>query len=196
MQVSICDFEDSFTYNIFSELSQLGLKCEVIKFPHVKETLQKKINQKNKQAIILGPGPGHPREYTFLEDTVLHLIQNPNIMTMGICLGHQLLWFFQGQEVTRSRTPLHGQKEVYDLNKYWASRFTKQIQVQRYNSLAVKMSNSTKKTAQAQGWNVFVKNHECVMSARENVISYQFHPESVGTSCPQQFFEPLRSFLL
>lgn len=196
MQVSICDFEDSFTYNIYSELLDLGLECEVIAMSKIKDHLQRKINQKEKQVVILGPGPGHPCEYEFLKETVLNLLQNPNILTMGICLGHQLLWYFQGHEVSRALQPLHGQRVCYKLTDYWKVLLGDQIQVQRYNSLAVKMDLVTKKNYQQNGWHLFLEDGECIMSKHENILSYQYHPESVGTSCPQQFFEPVRRFLL
>jgi anthranilate/para-aminobenzoate synthase component II len=200
MQVSICDFEDSFTYNIHSELLALGLDSEVIGLGEVKNHLEYKINHKVKHVIILGPGPGHPREYVFLKESVLKLMQNPNILIMGICLGHQLLWYFQGANISRALKPLHGQQEVYEFtsidHQVWKKLLGERIEVQRYNSLAVKMDADTQKKYQAKGQQLFVQDQECIISMYKNIISYQFHPESVGTSCPQQFFAPICRFLL
>jgi anthranilate/para-aminobenzoate synthase component II len=196
MTVKICDFEDSFTYNIFSQLTGMGIQCEVIDYHEIKEQMQQMINHQHKQVLILGPGPGHPSEYLFLQDSVLNLMQNSNIMLMGICLGHQLLWYFQGVEVGHAELPVHGQIENYQLTGEWKKQFGGSIQVQRYNSLAVKMNQYTQQKARSKGWDIMVHDEECIMSHNKNVLSYQFHPESVGTSCPEQFFKPVQQFLL
>ena len=73
MNVTICDFEDSFTYNIFSELNRIGVDSNVVSFSGIKEFLQKMMNTKDRHVIILGPGPGHPSEYLFLQETILNL---------------------------------------------------------------------------------------------------------------------------
>lgn len=196
MNVSICDFEDSFTYNIYSQLSSLSIESRVIPFLHVKEFLQKMINSKEKHVIILGPGPGHPNEYLFLQETVLNLLKNENILVMGICLGHQLIWYFNGHTVAHSKNALHGQVQEYKLTKFWSKLFGKKIVVQRYNSLAVKLTPYEIQKCKDKNIHMYMDDDECVMSYGPRYLSYQFHPESVGTSCPEQFFNPIKNFLL
>lgn len=196
MKISICDFEDSFTYNIYSELLELGFNAQVISFNQIKEFLQNKINSKEKHVIILGPGPGHPSEYLFLQESILNLLKNPNVFVMGICLGHQLIWYFQGCEVSHAKNPSHGNVETYQLNSIWKNMFDKSITVQRYNSLSVKFTPYEIQKQKDKAVSLFIHDQECIMSLGQNFISYQFHPESIGTSCPEQFLRPIKEFLI
>ena len=60
-KVIIIDFFDSFTYNIASQLNQFGLKAKVISYDRL-NTIDRYLNAKG-NAIIYGPGPGHPDDY-------------------------------------------------------------------------------------------------------------------------------------
>lgn len=196
MNVTICDFEDSFTYNIFSELNRIGVDSNVVSFSGIKEFLQKMMNTKDRHVIILGPGPGHPSEYLFLQETILNLMKNPNVFIFGICLGHQLLWYFQGHEISHCKNPIHGKVEHLKLDKLWKKLLAPSISVQRYNSLAVKLSAYEIQKCKDNGINVFLHEGECKMSYGKNFISYQFHPESIGTNFPELFFRPIKKFLI
>ena len=107
--IYLCDFEDSFTYNIYADLKSLGHEVSIVPFNEVYQFLQTKISSQEKEIIILGPGPGHPHEYDFLNSSVKSLIHRENLLLVGICLGHQLIWSSLGFKCVHCKTPLHGQ---------------------------------------------------------------------------------------
>ena len=56
-KILLIDNYDSFTYNIFHSLSELGARVEV--FRNDKISL-KEISKNNFDKIVISPGPGHP----------------------------------------------------------------------------------------------------------------------------------------
>ena len=176
-KIYIIDFEDSFTFNIASELYKFETNILII--PHYEFFTTKNMNDfKNKTksptAIILGPGPGNPEDHLEYFDIIKSLLLNPNIFLMGICLGHQILALIDGLFVRRSMRPMHGQQVKIDFNN-------QNILVQRYNSLAVYVSEKNDNEILIRNW--------------DRGISYQFHPESIGTERSPLFFKDLLDFI-
>lgn len=173
-KIVIVDFEDSFTYNIASTIFPF---CDDVKVifhqdffePNFFNKLEN--NQKN-IGIILGPGPGNPKEYEKYFNQIKFLLNSPNHYLLGICLGHQILGLIEGFEIDDARIKLHGQSELIEYQN-------KLRRVQRYNSLAV-----------------FNKEGEEVnVLASSNFKSFQFHPESVGTEDNIIYFKEILEFI-
>lgn len=182
MNALLIDFDDSFTYNILQELEETGLKVQLINWKDF-ECLPDE-----RTILVLGPGPGHPDDY----EAIFPLIRNwlaDKRPFLGICLGHQLFWRLQGEDILRSRHPMHGQRIRLDLGAEWLSwlGLKSAPQVQRYNSLAV-FSQATLRNHHLTN---FIQDDEILITRGENIITYQFHPESVGTSYRQAFFRPV-----
>lgn len=176
-KIYIIDFEDSFTFNIATEL--YSFEKDIIVVPHdeffaKKNFLQFMATLTHKTAIILGPGPGSPDEYLNYFPKIRELRDNPKIFVMGICLGHQLLAMMDGMSIRRSQKPMHGGQVKINFDNA-------NILVQRYNSLAVFESPKSNKELQIRQF--------------PRGISYQFHPESIGTENRHLFFEQLLTFL-
>ncbi len=111
---------------------------------------------------------------------------------MGICLGHQLIFHAKGSKIEKSQRPLHGQSELITI-PHWSQTFTEKdfsqvMEVQRYNSLCVKNYNFEAQVVRN-------KSEEVVMAMGPGFFSCQFHPESIGTSCPKSFFHSLVNYL-
>lgn len=193
--IYICDFNDSFTYNIYSTLKNLNpeLNIKVINQDRVLSFLQVLNQSDEKCCVVLGPGPGHPDDYAYLFGTVQRLIENPNIFLMGICLGHQLIWSCLGFHIKHCGTPVHGQTSKYMISSEIQKKLglDKSIEVQRYNSLAVILSHKEIETVKLNDWSLLLDQNELILSLKDDILSYQFHPESIGTEKPGQFFEPL-----
>lgn len=175
------DFEDSFSFNVVQELTLAGLEVEVVNWHRF-------TGSEVADLLVLGPGPGHPDDYA----EIYPLIQNWPTKIFGVCLGHQMLWRMRGLEVKRSLYPLHGQKIKLELNIEWQKFLILPdfIWVQRYNSLAVLGET------EMDGVINHLENGEIMMSRSSSFISYQFHPESVGTNCRDSFFRAVTANLL
>jgi anthranilate/para-aminobenzoate synthase component II len=176
-KIFVIDFEDSFTFNIASELYKHEKNIEVIShtdfFSNEFFNLIIGIKQ-NRIAVILGPGPGHPNTFSNYFDKIRILKTKKNIFILGICLGHQIISLINGFKVRPSIKPLHGNQVKIDFN-------SKNILVQRYNSLSVYANDSSSEELMVNKW--------------DRGISYQFHPESVGTHNSRIFFNDLLDFV-
>ena len=180
--IAIIDFDDSFTWNIASVLKQLELESQIINWRefHKLESIE------DLRAVILGPGPSHPRAYSDCFTKISELLDH-GVFILGICLGHQILCLIHDFQLTHCHRPIHGQAVEITL-PCW-TEFQNHINsiqlVQRYNSLGVLPDQNSLVTQ-------FILEDEVLMAKGEGWISYQFHPESVGTSCPEIFFKVLK----
>lgn len=177
IKVYIIDFEDSFTFNIATELYAFEKKIEVIS--HSDFFADKFLQQffgklKSPVAVILGPGPGSPEEYQNYFEDIKKIKNTPLIYLMGICLGHQILGLMDGLVVKMSKKPMHGGQVKINFEDT-------NILVQRYNSLALYDPTDGQKEIQVRQW--------------ERGVSYQFHPESIGTENRPLFFKELLLFI-
>lgn len=188
-KILLVDFNDSFTMNIYSECICLGLSIDVINWTQLSDY------HLQFPAIIFGPGPGHPNEYTKAKSFLKKYLLKKNRFFMGICLGHQILGDLLSFKVTYSKQKLHGQSikvKIPNWNIFRQVEVGKQVSVQRYNSLCLVDSKEC-----IVDQNIFkceeIKG-EIMMLMGKKFISYQFHPESVGTSFPEMFFRPIYNF--
>lgn len=170
-KITIVDFEDSFTYNIANVLFPFEKNIEVVGHRDFFRDTKLLLNTSGKKAIIFGPGPGHPEEYRKYFEQIKTLMADENIYVMGICLGHQMMALAHGYKIKKSIEQIHGQSVEIFFNGI-------STRVQRYNSLAV-----------------FVDENEINICEYKQAISYQFHPESVGTIQNDIFFERLLAFI-
>jgi anthranilate synthase component II len=195
--VFIIDFDDSFTFNIVNSINKLKLKILVISHDKSEEFLEEFISFKttnNKhQVLLLGPGPGHPNEYQHIFNLLKQIINLPSIFIMGVCLGHQIIGSLLGGEVVRSSFPKHGEKVEIKVPSwphiYPREMWNKNTSVQRYNSLVVQFKYLSDRVLCS------VDNGEISQLISTNLFSMQFHPESVGTSYPNLFFNSILNFL-
>ncbi len=171
-KILIIDFEDSFTHNIANVLYPFVNSVRVI--PHndfFANAFESLIKSNSRHGLILGPGPGHPDDYKEYFNFITKLMEKSNIYILGICLGHQIIGRIKGFDVRKSNVQIHGQQEKikFENNEYL---------VQRYNSLSV-----------------YEGLEERVILTFNNGISYQFHPESIGTHDKHIFFQKLIHFV-
>lgn len=180
------DFEDSFSFNVVQELTLVGFSVEVINWKDFE------INPINKTLLVLGPGPGQPEDYQSLFPLLKDWLKWEKPF-FGICLGHQIFWHLQGKEVKRSEKPIHGQRVELFLDEDWKSwlGIYKRVFVQRYNSLAVPFG-----AAEGVPYLInFIQDQEILMTRSPHLITYQFHPESVGTTFRTEFMNVLHSII-
>lgn len=134
---------------------------------------------KDYDLIVLGPGPGAVGDYVQYFDEIQKLI-NSQKRVLGICLGHQLVHRLIGRKVEQLENPVHGQSKyvLFEphniLQKELQSR---RIDCQFYNSWRVKFSECS-----IFSYEVVDEEGSVIASFSDNLVTYQFHPESVGTS--------------
>lgn len=191
------DFEDSFSYNIIGEFFSLDIRPHVVNKKDIVHFLKNIDKEKahKKICLIYGPGPGHPRDYQDEFILIKKVLKRSNIFHVGICLGHQLLLMAMGHEVIKSSLPTHGQKVQLKIPQ-WEHVFCsddrgKNIWVQRYNSLVVKRNE--KINGPKHFW--YDEQNEIMASYWDFGLTYQFHPESIGTDSPKTFFAPIKEIV-
>ena len=59
MKILLIDNYDSFTYNVYQLLSELGANVEVFRNDKI---LPNEIDPKKYEAIVISPGPGLPKD--------------------------------------------------------------------------------------------------------------------------------------
>jgi para-aminobenzoate synthetase component 2 len=178
------DFEDSFTYNLIQEVEEIGISVQVINW-------EKFTGQEKADLLILGPGPGHPDDYSAIFDKIETWLGDGKKI-FAICLGHQIVWKLKDFEIIPSVRPIHGQSVELPISQdveNWIN-LKGPLKVQRYNSLAVKYSRFMDLELQ------IIDGDELMLAKSSQIISYQFHPESVGTKCRKSFFIPILKDLL
>lgn len=184
--VCFLDFDDSFSYNVVQELVALGLEVQVLHWMDFE-------NLPEADLLVLGPGPGHPDDYQRIFPLVESWLKSGKSL-LGICLGHQIFWRMQGEEVVQSREPLHGQKVKLSLTQDWQEWLTLPgtVEVQRYNSLCVIAQSALRNPHLTN----FIQDDEILITRGKGVLTYQFHPESMGTSFRRSFFRPVLNRLV
>ena len=108
--IILIDNYDSFTFNIYHYLGELGAKIKVYRNNKISIS---QILQNNPKAIILSPGPCTPSEAGICLDLVKNLYQKYPIL--GICSRTSINWTsFPRQNYVQCKEIMHG--KICDIN--------------------------------------------------------------------------------
>jgi anthranilate synthase/phosphoribosyltransferase len=179
------NFYDSFSENIINEFNEVSVVLENIFWDDI--DLIKKVNSHS--IIVLGPGPGHVSDYESIYNMISEILNDKKVI--GFCLGHQLIATALGYELKQLNRPLHGKSLPIYFNKFFVNK-ENVYDVQFYNSWYV--DKTDKKCCEYLITDINGVKMLCALRGN-NYLSYQFHPESVGTSCPSEFFNFIKDFL-
>ena len=174
MKVLLVDHEDSFVHNIEQALAADGARVTCVRATApVAEAMRL-----DPDAIVLSPGPGHPRDrrMTALARGLLDAWRTERPF-LGVCLGHQLIGEYYGARVVRAEAPVHGETSpVRHDGRGIFSGVPNPTAVARYHSLVVS-SRSVPPCLE-----VSARGADGVVMALRHihhpVESVQFHPES------------------
>ena len=182
----LIDNYDSFTYNLFQYLSELGEKVVVVRS---KEVTIPEIVRMKPDRIVISPGPSTPQNAGISNDVINYFGQR--IPILGVCLGHQCIGYSYGGIVAQAKQIMHGKSSlIHHTNKGVFSHLPNPFSAIRYHSLVIKREHLpdcmevTAWTADNEIMGVRHKKYE--------VQGVQFHPESFMT---EQGIEILRNFL-
>src|SRR6266567_4334778 len=103
----LIDNYDSFTYNLYQYLSELGADVQVRRNDRVTFA---EIEAMQPDQIVISPGPCTPGE-AGMSCQVIETF-GPHIPTLGVCLGHQAIGQVYGGQVVRAPEPVHGKTSL------------------------------------------------------------------------------------
>ena len=169
------DNYDSFTYNLYQYLCELGAEVEVAR--HDKISLEE-IQDMSPEGIIISPGPSTPLEAGISNDVISQF--GPNTPTLGVCLGHQCIGHVYGAKVDQAGEIRHGKTSMVSHNGAGVLvGLPNPFQAIRYHSLVVfpeTMPDTLEVTAQTENGLVMGLRHKDYP-----IEGVQFHPESILT---------------
>ncbi len=173
--ILLIDNYDSFTYNLFHYLGELGAEVKVVRNDEIsaKEALGMK-----PEGIVLSPGPCTPNEAGICLEVIEQAAGKMPIL--GVCLGHQAIGQVYGGKVVRAPEPMHGKlSRVHHNGRSVFRGLNNDFLATRYHSLtidppsmpAVLDVTATSEDGVIQG----------VMHKSHPVHGVQFHPESIAS---------------
>ncbi|MCL7417141.1 MAG: anthranilate synthase component 2 [Halalkalicoccus sp.] len=185
-RVLFVDNFDSFTYNLVEYVSEQGAETEVLR----NTASLSEIREVDPDAIVISPGPGHPkndRDVGVTLDVLREL--SPEIPTLGVCLGLEAAVYAYGGSVGRAPEPIHGKAfpVSHDGRGVFAG-LEQGFQAGRYHSLiATDVPDCFDVTATTDH-----AGRQLVMGVRHReypIECVQFHPESVLTGVGHDVIE-------
>jgi anthranilate synthase component II len=179
--ILLIDNYDSFTFNLYQYLSELGADVETVRNDKLSIG---DISKLSPDAIVLSPGPGRPEHAGICVELVRAFA--PSIPILGICLGHQSIGYAFGGTIIRAKNIMHGKQSVlsHSGNSLLKS-LPQRIEVMRYHSLVI-----DRITLPAE-FEILAESDDDneIMAIKHKtfpLFGLQFHPESIGTKSGKQ----------
>jgi anthranilate synthase component II len=174
-RVLLIDNYDSFTYNLYQYLCELGARVTVVRNDAI--TVQQ-AQSMQPDLIVISPGPGVPRDAGICIELIRAL--GPSVPILGVCLGHQAIAEAFGGQVVRAPELMHGKaSHVHHDGRGVLEGIPSPFLAIRYHSLCAApehMPEVLEVTART--------NSNVIMAVRHReypVHGVQFHPESILT---------------
>ena len=185
--ILLIDNYDSFTYNLYQYLSELGADVEVVR--NDQATLED-IEAMAPERIVISPGPCTPKEAGVSVPLVRHFAGKLPIL--GVCLGHQSIGEAFGGTVAGAGEILHGKTCLVRHEGAGVLRgLPSPFEATRYHSLAIQRQgfpeDELEVTAESDSGVIMAVRHR-----RLPIEGVQFHPESILTEVGHEL---LRNFL-
>ena len=173
--ILLIDNYDSFTYNLYQYLSELGADVMVARNDAL--TVED-VEAMAPRGIVISPGPGTPKEAGISNDIIRRF--GPEVPSLGVCLGHQCVGYAYGGTVDRAGEIMHGKTSlVHHDGKGLFQGLPNPFEAIRYHSLAV-YQDGLPDSLEVSAWT----DKGVIMGLRHReypVEGVQFHPESIMT---------------
>jgi anthranilate synthase component 2 len=182
----LIDNYDSFTYNLFQYLSELG---EVVMVTRNDDMSIDEMEKLSPERIVISPGPGTPEQGGISNEVIRYF--GAHIPILGVCLGHQCIGYSYGGRVDRAGEIKHGKSSViHHDGKGVFQGLPNPFPAIRYHSLAV-IREGLPDCLEVSAWT----ENGLIMGLRHRqfpVEGVQFHPESIMTEVGKDL---LRNFI-
>jgi len=182
--IILIDNYDSFTWNLYHFLGDLGCKVEVHR--NDKISVSEVVKLKPKQ-IVISPGPCDPNSAGISMGLVNAAVEN-DIPLLGVCLGHQSIAQALGGEIIRCHEIIHGKTDsILNDQKTIFNGLPDNFKATRYHSLVVSndsLPNSIEISAETNDGIIMGIRHKT-----SRVEGIQFHPESIATDFGHKILE-------
>lgn len=173
--ILLIDNYDSFTYNLYHYLGELGTKVEV--FRNNKVTLAD-VERMRPEKIVISPGPCTPKEAGISCDVISRFAAKTPIL--GVCLGHQCIAAAFGGEIIRAPSIMHGKlSDVSHDSQTIFRSIQNPFAAMRYHSLVINPEHLPAELSISA-----YTADNVIMGVRHKrfpVEGVQFHPESILT---------------
>jgi anthranilate synthase/aminodeoxychorismate synthase-like glutamine amidotransferase len=184
--VLLVDNYDSFTYNLYQYLGELGAEVRVVRNDELSAEAAVALAP---DRIVISPGPGTPDQAGITLDLIR--LAAGRIPLLGVCLGHQALGQAFGGRVLRAPKLMHGKTSpIHHDGRSVFAGLPVPFTATRYHSLVV-ARDSVPESLEVSAWT----DDGVVMGLRHRehaLEGVQFHPESILTTVGKDL---LRNFL-
>ena len=171
----LIDNYDSFTYNLFHYLAELGADVAVHRNDQISVD---EVMDLAPDGIILSPGPCTPNEAGICLDLVKTAAGKTPLL--GVCLGHQAIAQAFGGDIVRAPTLMHGKvSEVSHQGQGVFNGLPSPFRATRYHSLIADratLPDCLTITAETDDGLIMGLDHK-----NFEVHGVQFHPESIAS---------------
>ena len=175
VMILLIDNYDSFTYNLFHYLGELGAEVKVVRNDEI--TADEALALKP-DGIVLSPGPCSPNEAGICMDVIRKA--DGKVPILGVCLGHQAIGQVYGGDIVRAPQPMHGKMStIHHTGKSVFRGLNNDFQATRDHSLTIdppSMPAVLEVTATSEDGVI-----QGVMHKTLPVHGVQFHPESIAS---------------
>ncbi len=172
----LIDNYDSFTYNLYHFLGELG--AEVVVHRNDAVSVDDVLDQ-NPEGIVISPGPCDPDSAGISLDMV-HVCAERELPLLGVCLGHEAIGQALGGKVVRAPEPMHGKLSAIKHNGSGVfADLESPFRSTRYHSLVIErssMPDCLDVSAETDDGVVMGLAHRSLP-----LHGVQFHPESIAS---------------
>ena len=182
----LIDNYDSFTYNLYQYLSELGASVEVLRND---EASVEDCLAMGPERIVVSPGPKTPSEAGISVELIRAAAGQ--VPLLGVCLGHQCIGQAFGGRIVSAGEIMHGKISTvtHDGTGVFAG-LPQPFEAIRYHSLAIdpdSLPAELEVSARAESGVIMGVRHRTLP-----IEGVQFHPESIMTATGHDL---LRNFL-
>ncbi|HUU47105.1 MAG TPA: aminodeoxychorismate/anthranilate synthase component II [Acidobacteriota bacterium] len=172
--ILLVDNYDSFTYNLYQYLAELGARVRVVR----NDAIDVGRIPRHYEAVVLSPGPGRPADAGVTPAIVR--AHSGKLPILGVCLGHQAIGEVFGGRIVRARRLMHGKTSpIHHDGKGLFAGLPNPFVATRYHSLTIDPDSCPECltiTAETDDGTIMGLRHK-----HHPTVGVQFHPESILT---------------